>query len=63
MAEEEKSRSMWTNVDLALGHMQNQMETLIGHDEAVAFVKTLETLVTELVKAPPRGKNHPSRSK
>ena len=64
MTEPEKSRSMWANVDKAMGEMR---EVLVAQhmpiESANAFLSKLETLVTELVKAPPRGKSHPSRSK
>lgn len=63
MAEVEKSRSMWTNVDTALVRMQTVLEDVMPVERAAAFIAELETLITELVKAPPRGKNHPSRSK
>lgn len=63
MAEVERSKSMWTNVDTALESMEMQLSSLMGDAEAKAFVAKLETLITELVKAPPRGKNHPSRNK
>ena len=54
---------MWTNVDLAMERMRKQLWSIMPEEEADAFLAELETLITELVKAPPRGKSHPSRNK
>lgn len=54
---------MWTNVDSAMARMQTVLEDVMPTERATAFLGELETLITELVKAPPRGKSHPSRSK
>lgn len=61
MAEVEKSRSMWTNVDSAMARMKITLDDIMGEEPAKTFLDELETLITELVKAPPRGKSHPSR--
>lgn len=54
---------MWTNVDAALKEMARMLTEVMSPEHAERFVAQLETLITELVKAPPRGKSHPSRSK
>lgn len=53
---------MWTNVDQAMADMRGVLETVMPPEHASAFLGALENLVTELVKAPPRGKSHPSRN-
>lgn len=63
MAEVERSKSMWANVDGAMVRMGNILEEVMPAAHAHLFLAELETLITELVKAPPRGKTHPSRVK
>lgn len=63
MAEVERSKSMWTNVDTAMSRMQDILNEVMPEGHAQRFLAELETLITELVKAPPRGKSHPSRVK
>lgn len=63
MAETEKSKSMWTNVDSAMVRISDVLVKVMPEEHALTFLDALETLITELVKAPPRGKGHPSRVK
>lgn len=53
---------MWTNVDSAMANMRAVLVDVMPETAAALFLDRLETLVTELVKAPPRGKSHPSRT-